>query len=233
MEPNKHQNGLQTAISRKAYPFNNTQSRRRYAESLSLLYQEMQSDHGIHEKTIAIAGQRVNIVYALISALQALLPKVHFIGQFSGSVLNRTRLTKTPDEVERIRQMGQVTTSVVGKVADLLSSSPVNHNVLMAADGNPLTIGMVKSNIRRWLAEAGADNPEETIFAIAGCGCPYTAPPTVVWNRQNDRLRHLPAKRWRYFNDFTRTCVCDMLRRRTTNLPAGLFNSSEVSQASN
>lgn len=204
--------GLQTASIEERYPFKKYRQSAQgdMLKAYALLYQEMLSDLGIHEKTIAIAGRKeVNIVYALISALQALLPKVHFIGQFSGSVLNRTRLTKTPDEVERIRQMGKVTTNVVGKVADLLSSSPVNHNILMAADGNPLTIGMVKSNIRRWLAEAGADNPEETIFAIGrDAGVPHsTGTPTDVLELGKTIVFDIfPCEAGGgYFYDFTRT----------------------------
>lgn len=171
--------GLQTASIDERYPFKKymQSAQGNMLKAYALLYQEMLTDLGIHEKTVAIAGRReINTVYAILSALQELLPRVRFIGQFSGSVLSRTRLTKTPDEVERIRKMGQITTSVVGKVADLLSSSPVSHNVLMAADGKALTIGLVKSNIRKWLAEAGADNPEETIFAIGrDAGVPHSA----------------------------------------------------------
>ncbi len=171
--------GLQTASIDERYAF------RKYMQSAqgdmlkasALLYQEMLTDLDIHEKTIAIAGRReVSVVYAILNALQELLPNVRFVGQFSGSVINRARLTKTPDEVEHIRRMGQITTSVVGRVAEMLSNSPVRHNILMAADEKPLTIGTVKSHIRKWLAEAGADSPEETIFAIGrDAGVPHSA----------------------------------------------------------
>jgi Xaa-Pro aminopeptidase len=61
--------------------------------------------------------------------------------------------------------MGQITTSVVAQVADFLTSHPVHDEVLVKPDGAPLTVGDVKRRINLWLAEAGAENPEGTIFA--------------------------------------------------------------------
>jgi hypothetical protein len=74
--------------------------------------------------------------------------------------------TKDESEVERIRQMGKITTSVVGEVADFLTSHKTDHDLLLSKDDQPLTIGDVKRQINLWLAERGSENPEGTIFAI-------------------------------------------------------------------
>ena len=80
------------------------------------------------------------------------------------------RATKSSDEIERIRQMGVITTAVVQKTLDLLTSHQVVDETLTKPDGQPLTIGDVKAQINLWLAEAGAENPESTIFAIGRDG---------------------------------------------------------------
>jgi Xaa-Pro aminopeptidase len=71
--------------------------------------------------------------------------------------------------------MGKITTTVVGKVADYLTSHQVKNETLIKENGQPLTIGDVKSKINYWLAEVGAENPEDTIFAIGrDAGIPHS-----------------------------------------------------------
>ena len=71
--------------------------------------------------------------------------------------------------------MGKITTEVVRQVADFLSSHAAKNEVLVKADGNPLTIGEVKGKINLWLAEKGVENPHGTIFAIGrDAGVPHS-----------------------------------------------------------
>jgi len=90
--------------------------------------------------------------YSTLQALQTLLPDLEIDGKAAHDALLATRRTKSDDEIARIRRMGQITTTVVGRVADFFTSQRG-------------TIGEVKSLINRWLAELGAENPEGTIFA--------------------------------------------------------------------
>ncbi|RJQ41163.1 MAG: aminopeptidase P family protein [Anaerolineaceae bacterium] len=146
-------------------------------QAVALRYKDIFTDFGIQNKKIAIAGKtELNAAYAVISAVQELLPKAKFAGYFMDSILKMARLTKSADEVERIRKMGMITTSVVGNVADFLSSCTAKQNILMDDNGTPVTIGTVKAMIRKWLAEKGADNPEDTIFSIGrDAGVPHNS----------------------------------------------------------
>lgn len=133
----------------------------------ALLYRAMLADQGISSGRLAIYGQRdAGLVYAVFSALQRLLPDLILVGEPTDSLLLQARLTKSPDEIERIRHVGQVTVAVVGQVAEFLTDHSVSEGVLVKADGRPLTIGDVKSRINLWLAERGVENPEGTIFSI-------------------------------------------------------------------
>jgi Xaa-Pro aminopeptidase len=102
---------------------------------------------------------------------------VNIIGESTdNSVLSKARMTKTEDEIEQIRKMAEITSRVVGDVANFLTSHKVENETLMMTDGNPLTVGEVKKRINLWLAMHGAENPEGTIFAIGrDGGIPHSA----------------------------------------------------------
>jgi len=119
------------------------------------------------------------------------------------------RATKSSEEIERIRQMGIITTSVVQKTRDLLTSHQVVDEKLIKSDGQPLTIGDVKARINLWLAEAGVENPEGTIFAIGrDGGIPHSSgtPSDPIKLGQAIVYDIFPCEAGGgYFYDFTRT----------------------------
>jgi Xaa-Pro aminopeptidase len=132
-------------------------------ERLRLIFQES----GLTTSRVALYGQAdAGDTLAIFSALREALPGLTLVGELSDTLLLAAMSTKDSGEVERIRRMGQITTMVVGQTADFLTSHRVHHEVLVKPDGNPLTIGEVKSRIDLWLAECGVENPEATIFAI-------------------------------------------------------------------
>jgi len=119
------------------------------------------------------------------------------------------RATKSSEEMERIRRMGIITTSVVQKTRDLLTSHQVVDETLIKSDGQPLTIGDVKARINLWLAEAGVENPEGTIFAIGrDGGIPHSSgtPSDPIKLGQAIVYDIFPCEAGGgYFYDFTRT----------------------------
>ena len=108
--------------------------------------------------------------------------------------------------------MGEITTNVVGKVANFLSHQRAENGILVSENNTPLMIGTVKSKINYWLAEAGAENPEQTIFAIGkDAGVPHSQ------GNDSDQIELgktivfdiFPCEKGGgYFYDFTRTwCI--------------------------
>lgn len=134
------------------------------AQAAALRLQDLLRDLDITAGTLGLAG-RVDIgpVVAMLDRLRGLNPALRWTS--AREALLAARRTKTPHEIERIRAMGRITTTVVGKVADYLSSQRAQGDLLVDKDGQPITIGQVKGLINRWLAELGAENPEGTIFA--------------------------------------------------------------------
>ena len=93
---------------------------------------------------LALAALRAN--FAVFSALQSVMPKIEIVGESArDSIMLAAMSTKDEIEVDHIRNMGRVTTSVVGQVADFLTSHKTKNEVLVKADGQPLTIGDVKN----------------------------------------------------------------------------------------
>jgi Xaa-Pro aminopeptidase len=173
-------------------------------------YQLMLKEQGITSGRMALYGKiEAGASYAVFMALQNLLPDLELIGEVSDSLLLEAMATKDEAEIEHIRAMGKITTTVVGNVADYLTSHNAKDGRLVKADGQPLTIGEIKRLINLWLAEEGAENPEGTIFAIGGdAGVPHST------GNPNDYLELgktiifdiFPCQAGSgYFYDFTRT----------------------------
>ncbi len=174
-------------------------------------YKKMLTDLGITSGKIALYGKvEMGSSYAIFRALQEVMPEITLVGEMSDqSTIMQARLTKDEDEVSRIRQMGKITTAVVSEVADFLTSHHARDGILVKADGQPLTIGAVKSRIDLWLAERGAENPEGVIFSIGrDAAVPHSAgtPSDYLRVGQTIVFDIYPCEKGGgYFYDFTRT----------------------------
>jgi len=178
----------------------------------ALRFQKILAEYGLGKGRVAIYGKvEFSNSFGVFTKLMGLMPDVEFVGEsgFNSVILNAME-TKEDVEVARIRQMGAVTTEVVGLVHDLLTSSDVRSDeVLMKEDGSPLTIGDVKSKISLWLAERGAVDSEGVIFAIGhDAGVPHSVgnPAEPISLGKTIVFDIFPnEKGGGYFYDFTRT----------------------------
>lgn len=203
--------GLATR-NQEEYPFNQLlqQAEGDLVMAVALRVQKMLTDLGVTSGRVAICGQSdAGAAFAVFSALQRAMPGLTLVGDLDSSVLDEAMLTKDPAEIERIRAMGKTTVEVVGRVADFLTSHRTRDEVLVKADGDPLTIRDVKSRINLWLAERGAENPEGTIFATGrDSAIPHSAgsPTDPLRLGQTIVFDIFPCEAGGgYFYDFTRT----------------------------
>jgi Xaa-Pro aminopeptidase len=173
-------------------------------------YQQMLEAIGLTQGKVVLYGVReFGHFYALLCELQRLLPDLHFYGDVNDAILLEARATKDEKELEHIRQMGVLTTRVVANTQDFLCGHAVRNETLIKPDGSPLTIGDVKARINLWLAEYGAENPEDTIFAIGrDAGVPHSSgtPSDPIKLGQTIVYDIFPCEKGGgYFYDFTRT----------------------------
>lgn len=144
--------------------------------SLAIEIRWMLQDNGLRTGRVAFYGQvDAGEFLSMTQELQRIAPEYELVGEPQDTILMAARATKEPGEIERIRRMGEVTTRVVGRVADMLSTAQVRGTQLLNSNGDPLRVGAVKKQINLWLAEEGAENPEGTIFSIGrDAGIPHS-----------------------------------------------------------
>lgn len=201
-------------ISYSIYPYEDLlkQANNDPALAAALRYQRMFVDLGLTRGRVGLYGfSDVGSALAVFDHVRRLVPHLELVGETrDGSLFMYTMETKDEAEVARIRKMGKVTTRVVGRVAEYLTSREVREDeVLLKEDGTLLTIADVKAKINLWLAELGAENPEGTIFAIGrDAGLPHSSgtPTDLLRLGQTIVFDIYPCEAGGgYFYDFTRT----------------------------
>lgn len=170
------------------------------------------TEMGLTKGQVLISGlEDVGKYYLILNTLTTLLPQLTIIGEEerSNGLLRKARLTKDTSEIQHIRNMGQITTSIVGEIADYLTSHKVKKGVLVQPDQEPLTIGDVKKKIRLLAAEKGVEFPEGFILSTG-----YDTAIPHNTGRSNDIIQLgvpilfdiFPCEMGGgYFYDFTRT----------------------------
>jgi Xaa-Pro aminopeptidase len=130
-------------------------------------YKRMFIDLGLTQGRVMIYGKSdAGMVHEITKGIHKAIPGIDFVGDAKMAVLPTAMQTKDVEELSHIHAMGAITTRVVGRTADFLTCHRAKNGRLVKRNDEPLTVGEVKSNINLWLAEAGAENPEGTIFSI-------------------------------------------------------------------
>ena len=180
-----------------------------HAKNSALMLKHYLDKFGMSRGRIGLYGFiDIRREWAILSELKVLMPEIELIAE-TRSVLDSAALHKDKIELDRIRKMGDVTTTVVKKVQEYLQSNRLVDGVLTDRDNHPVTVGSVKSLIDLWLAEAGAENPEGTIFSIgrdAGICHSTGIASDVLRAGQSIIFDIFPCEKGGgYFYDFTRT----------------------------
>ena len=203
--------GLKT-ISYSKYPIQQLmkETKNNQIDAVALRYKKMFTDLGINSGRVAIYGQNeVGAFYSIFTRLQQMMPELTFYGFIQDEILLTAMMTKDAAEIEHIRQMGKVTVDVVSHTAEYLTGFVAKKDTLVHKDDTPVTLGEVKNKINLWLAEAGVENPEGTIFAIGkDAGVPHsTGTPTDPMRLGQTIVYDIfPCEaQGGYFYDFTRT----------------------------
>ncbi|MBV6400717.1 MAG: putative peptidase [Anaerolineales bacterium] len=178
----------------------------------AMRYELMFRDAGVTSGRVGVYGTYdLSSVFGMLNQLQKIMSDLEFIGEpREDSLFMRAMETKDTAEVDRIRRMGKITTGVVEKVREYLTSCDVRDDeVLLKEDGTPLTVGDVHSKIRLWVSEQGAELPSGFIFAIGrDAGVPHSAgtPSDLMRLGQTIVFDIYPAEAGGgYYYDFTRT----------------------------
>lgn len=138
------------------------------------LYRRVFADLGVSGKVGLYGMADQGSAWKLLNMLGAQVEGVEIHGDFDPTLIDMARATKDTVEAERIRQVGQRASAIMGETIEFLKSHQVKDEALVQADSTPLTIGRVHQEISRFLAEQQLEVPEGVIFAIGrDAGVPH------------------------------------------------------------
>ncbi len=138
-------------------------------------YQTIFEEFGVKGR-VAFYGQGdAGRNWEFLKALDAAMPELTVTGEFNDNIFITARMTKSSEELERIRVVGKKTCEVVRHIADFMKSHKVDGGTLVKDDGDPLTIGDCKAEIKLALARRKIIEEVDTIFAIGrDAGIPHS-----------------------------------------------------------
>jgi Xaa-Pro aminopeptidase len=126
-------------------------------------------------------------------------------------VAEKARETKDQQEVETIKQIQRVNEKVTSEAIELIANSDVGNNKILFSNGEPLTVGRLKSFFGHKLLENGCI-PEEDI--IVACGSKssdphYMGEPEDLLKADQPIILDIYPRsiQKRYWTDMTRTVV--------------------------
>ncbi len=114
--------------------------------------------------------------YTLLRSLQEATPAIEVVGEINDDLITEARATKTPQEAERIAEVGRRTVEIVRELLIYLQQHSVSpQETLLRADGSELLVGHVHAHIHRLVALQGLEVPEGFIFATGrDAGIPHS-----------------------------------------------------------
>ena len=138
-------------------------------------YQTIFEEHGVKGNVAFYGMGDVGVTWERMKALDAAMPEVNVMGEFIDDIFITARMTKSPEEIDRIRIVGKKTCEVVAHIRDFIRSHRVDGGRFVKADGSPLTIGDCKAEIKMALAARKVIEEVDTIFAIGrDAGIPHS-----------------------------------------------------------
>jgi Xaa-Pro aminopeptidase len=106
----------------------------------------------------------LGVFTAFLPELAARCPHYQFVGELDLSIFDEAFLTKDADELARIQSVAARTSEVLRETWDFIASHRAHGELVVDAEGAPLTIGAVKRFLRRALFERELEE-HGTIFA--------------------------------------------------------------------
>ncbi|MEI7846435.1 MAG: M24 family metallopeptidase, partial [Chloroflexota bacterium] len=143
----------------------------------ALRLKEIFNEMGIFGRVGVYGHTDLSGMFGVLSYFQKIMPSVNLVGEPRESSLFMYAMeTKDEFDVARIRNVGKITTEVVGMTKEFLINCLVNSDeILLNNDDTPLRLGEVKSKINLWLAERGVTPSEGYIFSIGrDAGVPHS-----------------------------------------------------------
>ncbi len=171
------------------------------------LYKRIFHDLKVRGRVAFYGTGPIGAFYAFLQKLAQEVPEVEVVGEFDRDVIAVARETKDPEEIERMRRVGEETCAVVEATLEFIRSHRVQDDWLTKDDGTALTVGDVKRFVRWELAKRGLE-ASDFIFAIGrDAGVPHSTgnPDDPIVLGKTIVFDLFPRDASGYYHDVTRT----------------------------
>jgi Xaa-Pro aminopeptidase len=165
-------------------------------------------DHELRGRVGIYGRMDAGAAFTLFNHLQDSLIDTELVGEYEESLFALARETKDDQEIERLREAARLTCLVMGEVQGYIQGHGVRNEVVVRRDGEPLTIGDVKTFIRERLPVYGLREDHENIFSQGrDAGVPHNRGDHAMPLRlgQSIIFDFFPQIDSGYFHDITRT----------------------------
>ncbi|NDJ61400.1 MAG: M24 family metallopeptidase, partial [Chloroflexi bacterium] len=113
-------------------------------------------------------------ILAQTQALAAHLPQYEFVGERGKTLFDEAYITKDADEIARLQAVAERTNAVWQATWDFVSGHRADGDIVVAADGTPLTIGAVKRFVRRALLDHELEDTQMIFAQGRDAGFPHS-----------------------------------------------------------
>ena len=144
----------------------------------------------------------------LLTRLQDEIEDVELVGEYGTSLFSLARETKDDWEIGELRKAGRLACLVIGEVQEFIQGHRTRNEVVVKADGSPLTIGDVKIFMRMRCMVHGLSEHHDTIFSQGrDAGVPHNRGDEAMALRlgQSIIFDFFPTVESGYYHDVTRT----------------------------
>ncbi|MDE2949310.1 MAG: Xaa-Pro peptidase family protein [Chloroflexota bacterium] len=134
-------------------------------QATALLWTDILSEMGLNRGRVGLYGAwQINKTIALQDALREFLPQYEFVAEGKNTLFEQAMLTKDQREINRLKSVAEGANSVMETVWDYIAGLDVEGEFLFDQSGQQVTIGDIKSLVRRELMARGLEDTN-TIFA--------------------------------------------------------------------
>jgi Xaa-Pro aminopeptidase len=101
-------------------------------------------------------------------------PDYQFVGEMGMTLFDEAYVTKDPNELGQIQQVAAATSAVLQATWDYIGSHGSNGDIVLKADGAPLTIGDIKRFVRRELMDRELEDTDMIFAQGRDSGVPHS-----------------------------------------------------------
>lgn len=130
---------------------------------------------GVPEGKVGIYGVGDhNVIIDIVARLGDQYPQYTFAGETGMTIFHEAFLTKDVDELGRMRDIGVRVGKVLQATWDYIASHGARDQMVVKADGSPLTVGEVKRFVRRTLLDHDLEDTDMIFAQGRDAGFPHS-----------------------------------------------------------